>query len=217
MTDRIASKRRWRNIERYIQRKDGRVRFSWLAHRFGLAPSNVIRGLRRRKIELESAPFPWETLSQPDHPEQVQKCRQALALYFLAMTRNQIRRCMPIKSETVRSYILALTIEVRLSGSLPYRMFSDDAVKSLTKELERAYGLGDRVEDVFKTLVFNRGDYFSADANAFLRKFCRRPPPLALLMRKLRQILKTRVCRHRLTIQVVGRNGRLVKVRIPRQ
>jgi transposase/AraC-like DNA-binding protein len=217
ITSRIASKRRWRSIERHVQRNEGRVRVSQLAHRFKLTPSTVSRGLKRRGISLQRPPFRWETGGKPDRKQQVQKWRQALALYFLSLTRNQIERCMPIKSATVRRYLLALTTAGGQSGSRPFRMFSDYVVESLAKELERAYGLGDYVREVMVKLGLRGLDYFSEDASAFLREFRLSPPSLAFLVRKLRQILKARVCCHGRAIQVVGRNERLVKVRIPRQ
>jgi hypothetical protein len=211
MTSKVASKRLWRSIERYVRRKQGRVRVRQLARRFKLAPSNVSRGLRRRGISLAPTAFPWETSSHPNRQEQVQKCRQVLALYFLGLNRNQIEQLLPIKSETVRSYILALTLEVRNPETQPYRLFCDDALESLAKQLDKAYGLGDHVRDSY--LALGR-DLFSADASAFLRQFRRFEPPPAVLMRKLRQILGTRVYRHGQFLHVVGRKGRLVRVRV---
>ena len=216
MTAKLASKRRWRSIERYVERKAGRVQVGQLARRFKLAPSNVGRGLRRRRIHLELIAFPWQAGSKPHRPKQVQKCRQALALFFLGLSRQKIEQLLPIKSETLRRYILALTIEGSHPGSQPYRMFREDAQESLAQELEKAYGLGDRVRDVFKCLEVFRVNYFSAEPSEFLRQFHRYKPLPAFLMRKLRKILGTKVRRHGRFFQVAGRNGRLVEVRVPR-
>jgi hypothetical protein len=200
---------------RYIQRKEGRVRVGQVARRFKLAPSNVSRGLRRRGISLQPTAFPWAAGSKPNRPEQVQKCRQALALYFLGLNPHKIERLLPIKSGTIRSYLRALTTEAGPRGpQLPW-MSCDEALASLTKELEKAYGLGEHVENV---IDYNdsRSRWFSADASAFRRAFRGYEPLPAFLMRKLRQILRTKVCRHGRFFQVAGRDGRLVKVRAPR-
>ncbi len=197
---------------RYVERKAGRVRVRELARRFGLAPSNVSRGLKRRGIDLQPDFFPWEAGSKPTRPEQVQKCRQALALYFLGLARGQIERVLPIKSETLRNYILALTIS--LPGRQPYRMFREDALESLAQELEKAYGLGDHIGDV---ILYQGSDYAPGDAHEFLSQFRRYEPLPAFLMRKLRQILRLKVDRRGAFFLITGRNGRPVKVRVPSQ
>jgi hypothetical protein len=217
MTAKLASKRRWRSIARYIRRKKGRVRVSQLAQRFKLARSNVSRGLKRRVISLDPPAFPWEAGSKPKRPEPVQKCRPALALYFLGLNRHQIEQLLPVKSKTLRRYIIALTIEGPHPGSKRYRMFREDAQESLAQALEKAYGLGDHVGDVFRYLECLGFNYFSAGPSEFLREFRRYEPLPAFLMRKLRQILRTKVRRHGPFIHIAGRNDRLVKVRASRR
>src|SRR5262245_52142824 len=100
-------KQRWRMIKRYVERKQGRVGVNELARCFKLAPSNVSRGLKQRKIGLEPTRFPWETVKNSKRGLQAKK---ALALYFLGLNPAQIERLLPIKAETVRNYILALTL-----------------------------------------------------------------------------------------------------------
>jgi len=146
---------------------------------------------------------------------QAEKCRRALALYFLGFIRPQIKRLLPIKSETVRSYILAFTVEVRDPGTRPYRMLGEDALESLAQELEKAYGLGDLVREVIPWNCWE-SDQFSAGTSAFLRQFRPFAPPPVLLMRKLGQILRTQVRRPGPFILLMGRNGRRVRLRAPR-
>jgi hypothetical protein len=225
MTSKRTSKRLWRSIGRYVRSQDRRVRVRQLARRFKLAPSNVSRGLRRRGIFLEPRVFPWEAGSKPRRQEQVRRCRQALALYFLGLTRGQIERLLPIKSETVRSYVLALTTVVSHPGAPPYRMFLPDARASLAQELERAYGLGDPVEDVIHCLEIaqcpagaGNGSTictFPIEEREFLRGFHRSGPLPAFLVRKLRQILRAKVRHLGKCLYLPGRNGGEVKVRVP--
>jgi hypothetical protein len=208
MTAKLASKLLWRKIERHIKGKDERVRVRPLARRFGLAPSNVSRGLRRRKIHPKPTGYPWEAASNHKGKAQVQKCRKSLALYFLGLNREQIERLVPIKSETLKGYLLALTFEVSGPETQPYRMFHEDAPDSLARELDKAYGLGDHVREFFE----QQPNLFAPDPSEFLRQLRRYEPPPAVLVRKLRQILRSDVRRHGLEIHLMGRNGRRVRV-----
>lgn len=148
MTSLVARKRRWKKIEGYIQVNAGDVRVGNLAHRFKLSASNVSRGLERRCIVLNPNGPRWDTSSNPERKERVEKRRKALALYLLGLSREQIEGLLPIKSETLRGYILALTREVRYSRSQLYRLFNDNALKSLPIELQKHYGLGEHVREV---------------------------------------------------------------------
>ena len=175
MTRKLKSKRRWRSIERYIQHKAGRVGVRQLARRFKLVASNVSRGLRARKIKLVRTINAWEAVSQPKRPKQARKRRQALALFFLGQNRQKIERLLPIKSETVRDDILELTFLAEPPENPNRRMFREDAVEALTQELEKAYGLGHHVEEVFYVRDVMSFPRTSVNFSASLR-FTRRNP-----------------------------------------
>jgi hypothetical protein len=155
---------------------------------------------------LRGPVYPWEAGSHP--VGRVQKRRQALALYSLSLTRHQIQQILGIKSRTVGSYLLALTIP---AGST--RMLEEHAEKSLVIALERAYGLGEHVEEWF--LRFPCPCFF-ADAGEFLRRFRGHEPTLHRMMWKLRRILKTPIRPQGRYFYLRGRNGCVVKVRVPR-
>jgi hypothetical protein len=213
MTSKGAQRLRWKRIERWVEDKKRDVRVGDLAHRFKLAPSIVSRGLKRRGIVLTPSSLPWEASSNPERQERVEKRYQVLALYFLGLKRQQIEGLLPIKSETVRNYILALTIEVREPGWKPYRMFNDDAMGSLTKDLEKCYGLGEHMTEVLDTIHMAPIGHYSTNATHFFRQFSGiRPSSTAFLMRKLRQILRTTVSRRGRFILIKGRNNCLIKL-----
>ncbi len=206
MTSKQKSRRRWHTIKAYIERRQGRITVNELARRYRLAPSNVSRGLRQRKIHLEPL-FPWERTKGGS------LAKQALALYFLSLKPAQIEQKLPIKAETVTKYVLALTTLTAKGppGGQQYRMFSEYAVESLRDALEKTYGLGDH----FERVILSQGhDYFSVDPGQFLREL-RRPclETPEFLRRKLGRVLKTdNVRRVGNAIHILGRNGRLVKV-----
>jgi hypothetical protein len=171
----------------------------------------VSRGLSVRGIDLVTTFYAWEAVSQPKRRKQARKRRQALALFFLGLNRQKIKRLLPIKSETVRDYILELTHFVDPPENPNRRMFREDALKALTQELEEAYGLGDDVAYVFRRL---EDDFFPNDEREFFRRLRGYVPMPEELVEKLRLILRTKV-RPGPPIQIRGRDGRLVKVRTP--
>ena len=204
MTAKLKSKRLWRSIERYIQHKAGRVGVRQLARRFKLAASNVSRGLKARKIKLVRTINAWEAVSQPKRPKQARKRRQAPGTLFLGLNRQKIERLLPIKSETVRRYILALTFLAEPPENPNRRIFHEYAGEDLTQELEKAYGLGEHVEEVF----LRQGRIcFAADVREFFRQFRAYAPKPEQLVEKLRLILRTKVHLGP-PIQIRGRDGR---------
>ena len=208
MTTKLKSERLWRSIERYVELKAGRVGVRQLARRFKLAASNVSRGLRARTIVLVTTIYDWEAGSQPIRRKQARKRRQALALYFLGVCRQKIERLLPIKSETVRRYILKLTHLANPPENPKCRIFREDLLTALTQELEEAYGLGDDVAYVFRRL---EGDAFPNDEREFFRQLRGYVPMAESLAGKLCQILGAKV-RPGPPIQIRGRDGRMVKV-----
>lgn len=218
MTSKSSHQRRWRHIQRCVAENAGDIRVGDLARRFKLSPSNVSRGLKQRGIHLEPTGPRWDASSNPEREKRVEKRRKALALYLLGLNRQQIEGLLPIKSETLRNYILALTIEVRDPRGAPYRLFADDAMESLTNELEKYYGLGEYLAEGRDAIDCLAIGHFSADSGEFLNQFQGyKPFSTAFLMRKLRQILGTNVFRRGRFILAKGWCNRQIKVRAPQE
>jgi hypothetical protein len=208
MRAKLQSERRWRSIERYVRHKARSVSVRQLARKFKLAASNVSRGLQLREIKLVTTFYSWEAAIRPIRRKQARKRRQALALFFLGVRRQKIERFLPIKSETVRRYILALTFLANSPENPNRRMFREEALKALTQELEEAYGLGDDVDYVFRRLD---NAFFPSDEGAFFRRLRTYIPKAESLAKKVCQIVGAKV-RPGSPIQIKGRDGRPVKV-----
>ncbi len=209
-----SKKRRWRSILKYVERKEGQVQVRHLARRFGLAPSSVSRGLRQRRVRLSR--FPWETGDDPKRGAQVKKCLRALALYFLGLSRGQVARLLQMKPQTLRKYLLALIraeTETGKDGTQSGWTVRREAVRSLIEVLEETYGVGGDVEEAFFNVESKECHYFATVAD-FLRECVAQKPPAPFLLRKLRQILGKKVRVHGLQMQVPGRKGETVNVRV---
>jgi len=193
---------KFRNLKRYVLRKDGRVGLRALARRYRLAPCTVSRYLNRNEIKLAPRRFLWEDWSNARGKEQAQKCRRALALFLLDLNREQIERLLGIKSETLSKYIRCLCDP------------TSEAFPSLRATLDKAYGMEDHL-DVVADWIKMSSLGLPISTAAITRAVKKAEPTREFFVRKLRQILRRPLQHGGAFVRVAGRDGGLVKLRLP--
>lgn len=110
---------------------------------------------------------------------------QALALFFLGLTREKIEHLVGVKSETLRKCLIGLT---RIQKN--QRLWDEQAVKRLDDRLDRSFGMGEYVTEM---LVMEEMHLPSEEA-AVLKVFNQRDKsPLSFAVSALERILRRKV------------------------
>ena len=113
----------WKTIEAYARKQDGRVSPAELARRFGPHRATISRHFKAKNIPLEIGRARKRVSA---------RIVEGLALFFLGFNREQIKRLVGVKSETLAKHLLRLDPEYKNRlGVGAYRMFNERVLKKL--------------------------------------------------------------------------------------